>query len=150
MANFIGHFKVEHDPWAYKSALEKFYDDERKRLEKDEKNHNEYLNKLHKLEEEVKNASAEEKQGLQSKIAHMKEHDAQHLHSKAEKRPEKFDKRFTNYEGDLENKFDNDDSCKFKYTNSHLFEGNFVMKNLLDKNAILGGDSSGNNFVIFY
>lgn len=146
LINFTGHFKVEYDHYGYRSAFEKFENEEKTRLQNDEKKHQEYLKEVSDLEAQVITAGIEKKTILQTKLAHMKEHDAQH-HTKPAKKPERFGDKFLSFDSDFENKFDNNDSAKFKLGNNGIIEANFVMKNLYDKNTILAGDASGITFI---
>lgn len=123
--------------------MEKYDKEEKTRIQNDEKKHQEYLKEMADLEAELKNATADEKTHLEKKLAHMKEHDSQHHHSKAAKKPEKYSDKFLSFDSDFEHKFDNDDSAKFKFGNNGVMESNFVMKNLYDKNTVLAGDASG-------
>ena len=120
MVNFTGHFKVEHDPWLYKQEKKKFVDSEaHKKLNEEEgKKHPIHVEDAHKTEKKHVVALA----------------------------PHCYDKKFLTYELDADNKFANDDSVKFKYGSSNVAEANFVMKNLVDKNALPEDVSSNLKF----
>lgn len=141
--NFTSHFKIEHDPYGYKTALEKFETDEKTRITNDEKKRLGFLKDISDIQAEIQTASTEERAHLEKKLVHLREHEAQLTHSKPSKRPEKYSEKFFTIDGDLENKFDNDDSTKFKYGSNKVFEANFVMKHLYDKNYFLSGEASG-------
>lgn len=150
LVNFTGHFKLEHDPYGYKSALEKYEVEERTRLQNDEKKHQHYLKDLADLEVKVKTAIGEEKTRLETQIRDMRSQEAQLYLTKASKKPERFENKFFSFDSDIENKFDNDDSAKFKYGNNGVMEANFVMKNLYDKNTVLAGDAPGITICLFW
>lgn len=153
MVNLNLHVKIEHDPYGYKSALDKFDADEKTRLANDEKKRLTHLKEISDLKTEIKIASVHEKLDLEKKLAHMKEHESELTHSKPSKKPQKYSDKFLIIESDIENKFDNDDSAKFNYGSKKIMESNFVIKNLYDKNTILAGDASGiflkNNKLLF-
>jgi len=136
VTNFVGHFRLEHDPYSYKEAYDKYILQEKDRIEHDEMKHKKYLEEINALEIQQSIATGVNKEILEKRIKNMKEHDKQHHHSKPLKKPEIFDKQFVNYDGDLESRFENSDSVKFRYGNSGLIEGSFVIKNLIDKNVL--------------
>jgi len=160
MINFNGHFKVDYDPTGYKSAVEKFEKEvkENKVLIKDgryivqNEKSIEFFEELESKQEELKKAATEEeKKTIQKHIDDLNRVRNKAVHEVTH--PRFYEKKFLTLEGDVENKFDNDDIAKFKYGSSNHFESTFTMKNLIDENATLEADACGkvykNYFSIF-
>ncbi len=89
------------------------------------------------------------KNKIKIQLENMKSHEKYFIHeSRKPVQPIINDKKFLNYEGDVDNKFDNDDNAKFKYGRNNHFESIFTMKNLINKNCNL--DENANSNFLFY
>ena len=139
-----GHFRADWDPYIYQSALHKFQADERARMEEDGIKKQKYLAEIKALEMQARETTGPSKELLEKRITNMKEHEIHQL-SKPGKRPHTFDNRFFAFEADIDSRFSNDDSVKFKYGNTGLLEANFTLRNLVDK-GVLREDLSGKTF----
>lgn len=132
MLGIIGHLRAEWDPYLYKSSLEKFHTEEKLRINEDEIKREKYLSEIKALEAQAILTTGSAKEALEKRISNMREHEIHQL-SKPIKKPEMFDSRFLIFETDVDTKFSNEDSVKFKYGNYNLVEANFLLKNLVDK-----------------
>lgn len=148
MLSTAGHFRADWDPYSYHSALDKYEKDDKTRIGEDEVKRQKYLADIKALEIQVRETTGQAKESLERRIVNMREHEIHKL-SKPFKKPQMFDNRFLIFEADVDSKFSDEDSVKFKYGNNGFFEANFFLKNLVDK-SVLTQDLSGNQIKFFF